>query len=793
MFRPPGTTTNPLPNNAPVIPPVILICVALSIAALLFQLLRRKIGAASRTGMRRLLMPLVFLVIGLLLPPPLLLLDQHRAAQERETLRLLEHVRVEFAVDIRNQTESLNIAIKTLLTHRDLPALLRSADTAAIAAQWSAFFQTLNEHHGITQFNIIDPERIILLRLHDPQHSGDRNIRRSAIEAERTGRTATSLEFSPFGELVIRVVVPVYDAKGLAGYIELGKNMNDIIAELGQRVGVDVTITMKKAIIERAIWESGMRAQKRVSDWNRPAGSVIVYSSWAAWPETFQAWLEQPVTPDGYVLEFVVNDRRWRVRALPWADTSDQTIGTIAIMHDITHAHALFRNTMALGGALIAIIFVLLTAVIRATLHRTDADIRRQHKELTESKAFLKQTLNSIPIPVFVKTRDGIYQLVNQAFERLFGIGQGHAIGKSLCQFYPHEEAAVHDAREQRLLREQALEVYECPLTDAEGRHHDAIFHRASMTGPDGQITGIVGAILDITDRKRSEAERINIQSRLLQVGKLEAAGQLAAGVAHEINTPIQFVGDNLVFLRDSFVSLLRLNELSDQLLASGTTVDGAAESWQALAREVDVAFLATEIPRALEESFVGIRRVGQIIAAMREFSHPDPETKTMVDVAACIQLALTMCRNEWKHVASVDVSIEPELPLIPCHAGAISQVLINLVINAAQAIAEDRVHHPDRPGLIRVSAAVAGPFVEIRVQDNGPGIPEAIRNNMFQPFFTTKEIGKGTGQGLYLARNIILKDHQGSIRFETEAGHGTVFIITLPLKIPGEKELLCK
>ena len=290
------------------------------------------------------------------------------------------------------------------------------------------------------------------------------------------------------------------------------------------------------------------------------------------------------------------------------------------------------------------------------------------------------------------------------------------------------------------------------------------------------------GFLLDVTERKRLETERVEMQARLLHVGKLEAVGQLAAGVAHEINTPIQFIGDNMTFVRDSFAPLLSLIDAYDRLALETRPEDAAAaKGVRELAHQMDLPFLRSEIPKALEESLDGIQRVKRIVGTMREFSRQDAQGKTMSDINAGIRSTIAICQSEWKQVAEIQLDLAPDLPSIPCHPGEINQVLVNLIVNAAHAIRSASPADAQTTGRIVIRTRAHPDHIEIQVEDNGGGIPEKIRHRLFEPFFTTKEIGKGTGQGLYLSRNIILKEHGGSITFQTDVGKGTVFTVSLP------------
>jgi two-component system, NtrC family, sensor kinase len=297
------------------------------------------------------------------------------------------------------------------------------------------------------------------------------------------------------------------------------------------------------------------------------------------------------------------------------------------------------------------------------------------------------------------------------------------------------------------------------------------------MTNPTGEITHFLALKEDITEKR-------SLESQLRHAQKMEGVGQLAAGIAHEINTPTQFVMDNLTFLRDSWKSA---HELLEQYRGAvqrmaGAVPDEIAGRLKQAEQACDLEFIRDEVPRAIEQSLDGSRRVAKIVRAMKEFSHPDSAEKTATDLNRAVESTITVARNEWKYVSEVVKEFDDQLPAVVCYPGDINQVVLNLLVNAAHAIKE-KVKDGEK-GQITVRTRMTGEDVEISVSDNGSGIPEAIRNRVFEPFFTTKEVGKGTGQGLALAYTVVVKKHGGKIWFESEAGKGTTFFITLPVSL---------
>jgi len=287
----------------------------------------------------------------------------------------------------------------------------------------------------------------------------------------------------------------------------------------------------------------------------------------------------------------------------------------------------------------------------------------------------------------------------------------------------------------------------------------------------------------------RDISERRKMESELRQAHKLEGIGQLAAGIAHEINTPIQFITDNLTFLRDSCCSAQALTEKyrSAVLDAASLIAPRVIADLQEAEKKCDLSFIFGEVPHAIEQSLDGTARVTKIVRAMKEFSHPDAADKTMTDLNKAIESTVTVARHEWKYVSDVVMDLDPALPAVMCYPGDINQVILNLVVNAAHSIGE-KIKQGEK-GRICIRTRVQGDSAEVSIADTGTGIPEAIRNRIFDPFFTTKEVGMGTGQGLSLAHTVVVKKHSGKIWFETELGLGSTFFITLPFLAGDRKE----
>ncbi len=362
----------------------------------------------------------------------------------------------------------------------------------------------------------------------------------------------------------------------------------------------------------------------------------------------------------------------------------------------------------------------------------------------------------------------------NRGAERIYGFSSAEMIGNSMAMLIPSGRVEEDLALMERVRNGEGTEHLETTrLTKSNGLIH-ILLTVSPIRDQQGNVIGAAHVAWDVTHLKQLERQIAHVQ-------KLESIGQLAAGIAHEINTPIQYIGDNGKFLEEAFRDLLLYAEACGrrqaQLPVSSERDDPARDPL-----EEDLDYFREEIPKAIEHLLHGVEQVARIVGAMKEFSHPGPLEKIPVDINRGIESTILVSRNEWKYIADVTTDFDPELPPVPCLAGDFNQVILNLIVNAAHAIAEVR-KDSDPKGSIHITTRKYDGYAEIRVSDTGCGIPQAIQSKVFDPFFTTKPVGKGTGQGLALAHSVIVQKHKGRIRLESQPGRGTTFIIQLPLE----------
>lgn len=418
-------------------------------------------------------------------------------------------------------------------------------------------------------------------------------------------------------------------------------------------------------------------------------------------------------------------------------------------------------------------------AILRDISHR-----KAMEQEWVEQLRFFRTVVETIPNPVFYKDVDGHYLGCNQAFTQYIGLPREELIGKTLMDLTPTDLVSSHSQADHEVIRTGCCCTYESEVVHRDGRRRAVIESKAPFFDNEGKVAGIVGTMLDITERRQAEIENANLQSQLNQAQKLEAIGQLAAGIAHEINTPTQFIGDNTRFLKDAFRTILAFMQAEEAWLREAPEpLSGPLQSLKIRLHALDVGYLVEEIPKALDQTLDGVSRVARIVGAMKDFGHLGLESKVHTDLNRSIESTLTISHNEWKFVAEVETDYDSSLPPVPCFPGELNQVILNLVVNAAHAIQEVKsLDRPDFKGKIQISTRQVDNEAIIRIQDNGTGIPKAIQKRVFEPFFTTKPVGKGTGQGLAIAHSVIVDKHRGRLMLESEPGMGTTFIVALPM-----------
>ncbi|MCU7938091.1 MAG: PAS domain S-box protein [gamma proteobacterium symbiont of Bathyaustriella thionipta] len=414
-------------------------------------------------------------------------------------------------------------------------------------------------------------------------------------------------------------------------------------------------------------------------------------------------------------------------------------------------------------------------------LYQSNQELKSLAAELADKEERNRLLLESSSDGIYAIDREGLCSICNPAAAHMLGYeSPEQVIGKNAHMLFHHSHQDGSKYPEEECVLQTGLEK-EIKLNVLFWRVDGSPIDTECRAAPIKQNGEVVGSVVSFTDI----SERLETEMQLRQAQKLESIGQLAAGIAHEINTPTQFVNDNIHFLQEAFEDYHKLMSLYDQFLqASEETVqEDKKKEVNLLVEEIDLEYLQEEIPQAISQSIDGLKRIAKIVRAMKEFSHPGEHEKVLIDINNAIETTIDVSRNEWKYHAELETNFDSDLPQVPCLPGEFNQVILNLIVNASHAIA-DVVTNSGNMGKILISTQQDGDWVEITVSDTGGGVPEEIQGRIFDPFFTTKEVGKGTGQGLAITYSVVVDKHGGTIVLDSQQGVGTVFTVRLPIKV---------
>lgn len=431
-----------------------------------------------------------------------------------------------------------------------------------------------------------------------------------------------------------------------------------------------------------------------------------------------------------------------------------------------------------------------------AALVETEAvheQLKHTHNEITHFRSALDE--HAI---VSIADIEGNMTFINEKFCKISGysaeelVGKNHRMLKSdfhAPEYYKKLRTTVAKGEvwhgemcsTARNGKQYWVEATVVPFLDEEGKPYKYVAISTDITE---KINTVERLKVKTHETNVAHAELKKSHQQALHSEKLASVGQLAAGIAHEINTPVQFVGDNTRFLQTAFDDLNDLIMVYQQLaqaVTEGKPHDELLTSVTSLSEEVEVDYLAEEIPHAITQTLEGIERISKIVLSMKDFSHPGSNHKEVVDINHAIESTITVSRNEWKYNAELNTDFDEKLIAVPCYVGEFNQVILNIIINACHAIADAR--QGDKLGTIKISTRLEEQFAVVCISDTGTGMPDSVKKKIFEPFFTTKGVGKGSGQGLAIAYAVIVEKHGGSLAVESTPGEGTTFIIRLPMQ----------
>ncbi len=573
------------------------------------------------------------------------------------------------------------------------------------------------------------------------------------------------------GEVVYstaRVRILESKIRALLGQIELsrrdGKSASELIEDLSKTAdrttllfetylsgGKVKAITGRVVYLRAAATPEGISAANELKDVWMPLESEI------------RAVVSHGATSDAAVSEALQTAQQCSAKFTRLSET-------LAVEEDKYHETRIDQLTWTRNilGIYLAVVFGLLVPVIILM-----GQIQKSHAQLSI-------TLASITDGVISIDPQNRIILMNRVAEDLTGWSFDKAKGKLFPSIFRIQSTMTAEA--------PTMDMPDC--RNSFSLHgFTLISHNDERYAIDGNYSPILhedGRLLGHIAVFRDQSEKQKLQAQMALTSKLQSIGQLAAGVAHEINTPMQFIGDNTGFLRKSFDEIASLLESYQHLEMECGARGHCSEALSKIMKtrqEVNSEYLIKEIPTAIDETLSGIERVTKLVKAMKTFSHPTEGKMQECDLNKSIEATINVCRNEWKYVADLELDLDPDLPLAPCLVDELNQVILNMITNSAHSIQDAIDAGRFQKGTLEIATRKASNEVHIIVRDSGMGMSPEVSKKIFDPFFTTKEPGKGTGQGLAISHDIIVNKHKGRIEVESEIGKGTQFIIVLPLK----------
>lgn len=746
----------------------------------------------------KIFVPLATMALALLVITLTTFYVHQRKAQHSHALQHCLEIPEAFHQQLQNELDVLAAQTEAVKEQDLICAALLNRDRDELLRLAAPVFGRLSGRNRLTEMTFYDADQNSFLRVHDPQNPGEYQDNKLFKDALATPDGVSGMSLEKNGNLVLSVMQPFLRDGELQGFLEMGMGVEHVIPRVQALHGLKMMLMVDKSRVDQQSWETSPHNVGELADWDRFKTWVVAGSSMTELPKVIEPFVmdqELHVRCQGGRRTVALKDDTHYYLGLdrPLLDSSGVVIGEILIFSDIAKLHLALNNAfmdiITIGLMAISILLFLLWLYLgriegyidanRAKLEQEALDHQQAMQDLKASEARIKIILN-MAANGMILTDMNFTRIIdlNTTMAKMLGYTEAELKGQSPDLIHP--PGAVEPVRHR----------YVDPNNKAIDRASDL-----PLMKKDGSIilADVSSSVFDLNGEQvvmgvfRDNTESRHMELQLASARKMESVGLLAAGIAHEINTPTQFVGDNIKFLKDAYVDVMAILEAYAQVVEAakaGPVGADLVEAVEEAIEEADLEFLQEEIPNAFKNAADGVGRVTKIVRAMKEFSHPGSDGMTYANLNDAIETTTTVARNEWKYVADLDLDLDADLPAVPCNVGEFSQVMLNLIVNAAHAISDATNGGADSRGKITVSSRLVGELVEVRVTDTGGGIPDAILKRVFEPFFTTKDVGHGSGQGLAIAHAVIVKKHQGRIDIETEVGKGTTFIIRLPSEV---------
>jgi PAS domain S-box-containing protein len=706
----------------------------------------RRVDAAPKLVLRRLFPPLAVLLILLMAGVGALFWQQLRQRLAEDIKRQVSDVSGDFRMVLDQQASGLAAVLQLIAADTGVQQALRGRDADRLLATWRPVFEKLHRQMHLTQFNFFNAKRDCLLRVNNPEKSGGRVESFTALEAERTGKTASGIEIGPLGTITLRVVQPVFAAGLLVGYVELGKDIKDVLSPLPSRSGLQLVVTIRKEHLNRKNWEDGMRLLGREANWDRIPTSVVIYASQDRLPEIFASLGGQDTAGQLFhaktVRQIFFEGKYWGVSATPLQDASGKEVGDLLVISEITTVKAAYARLLGLVGTAGGLLLLFLLSFVFVLLRRTDQGVLAQQAELRESEEKYRGIIETTNTGYVIVDTEGKVIDANQEYVRLTGYNEiKEILGRSVIEWTAKHDRGKNAAAINQCLQTGLVKHLELDYAGRDGWSIPVEINATAISTSEG--VKLLSLVRDISDRKRVEDEKAKLEAQLVQAQKMEAIGTLAGGIAHDFNNILTAIIGN--------ISLAMLDPQMEE------------QSRENLDQAEKACLHAQNLSRQLLTFSSGGAPIKEVVSVKRLLT----------------ESASFACRGSQ---VKYEFRLPDDLWAVKADPGQISQVFQNLVINAIQAMptggmikirGENMEVGPGSELPIKV-----GRYVKISIKDEGIGISAEHLSRIFDPYFTTKQ--KGSGLGLAISYSII-KNHHGHISVESELGIGTTFNVYLP------------
>lgn len=614
---------------------------------------------------------------------------------------------------ISNRISTMTSIAELIADQRRFQVAMENSNREQLVQHGKALHQRLYTQQQITHFYFHTSEGRNFLRVYQPENRSESSLRFTMMAAMERGEPAAGLELGGNGTFTLRLVFPWFVEQQLIGYIELGQEIDPILRELKEITTIDFVVALNKAFLERDSWEVGMQMMGRTADWELLQDSVVIDKTLEMDSKTTAGLIADEKLHRAQGVVAKVDGRTYRGRGFPLEDVAGNTVGEFVLLDDLTDNVEAFRRYIVQITAFSLLLSSGLFVFAFRVLGRVD-------RQLLESRQRLEAELENQ-----ARTSE---KLEEEVVERRRAEGQLTRLNEHLEQRVAERTSELQQLNEELAAGRQALEVA----------------------------------------YKELQAK----QATILQQDKMACIGQLAAGVAHDINNPIGFVAGNLEVLQNYWDKMIAYtNALAGLLKQHSNSEDTAALADLRSKHKID--YLQAELPEVMSECFEGVDRVNRIVLNLKGFSRIDEPEAEAVDINECLDSTISIVKNEIRYKAEIRKNYV-QLPLLYCYPQQLNQVFMNLLINAAQAI--------ERWGEIVITTKADDDNLWVSIRDTGVGITPDDLEHIFEPFYTTKEVGVGTGLGLSIVDEII-KKHRGEISVSSQLQQGTEFTIRLPLQ----------